>query len=155
MIDHHCELLSTYQTSNLYPMWYMYMLLCDRVWLYVYLFIYCSISIHTVLYCISLAIVYYFVFYYTPPHIFYTIYIIHLSWCWIFLYSFHVCYNSTTNYIPLLAMDILVLVPMKNAANCEMWCELQMSVNHPIFERNWRFLACPESTCPSVSVHIN
>ena len=25
-----------------------------------------------------------------------------------------------TNYISLLAMDILVLVPMKNAANCEM-----------------------------------
>ncbi len=27
---------------------------------------------------------------------------------------------------------------MKNAAKCDMWCELQNSVNHRMFERNLR-----------------
>lgn len=32
-------------------------------------------------------------------------------------------------------MDILVPISMKNAAKCDMQCELQNSVSHQIFER--------------------
>ena len=32
-------------------------------------------------------------------------------------------------------MDLLVLASMKNAANCDKYCELQIFVNHRIFER--------------------
>ena len=38
----------------------------------------------------------------------------------------------------LLATDILVPATMKNAANCDTYCELQNSVNHQIFERTRR-----------------
>ena len=38
-------------------------------------------------------------------------------------------------------MDILVPIPMKNAAKCDTQCELQNSASHQIFERNWRLLA--------------
>jgi len=34
-------------------------------------------------------------------------------------------------------MDVLVSASMKNAARCATWCELQNSVNHQLFERNW------------------
>ena len=37
-------------------------------------------------------------------------------------------------------MDILVPIPMKNAAKCDTQCELQ-NVSHQIFERKWRRLA--------------
>ena len=43
-------------------------------------------------------------------------------------------------------MDVLVPIPMKNAAKCDKQCELQNSANHQIFERKWRqrdiLLAC-------------
>jgi len=37
-------------------------------------------------------------------------------------------------------MDILVPISMKNAAKCDMQCELQNSASHQIFERSprWR-----------------
>lgn len=35
-------------------------------------------------------------------------------------------------------MDVLVPIPMKNAAKCDKQCELQNSANHQIFERKWR-----------------
>ena len=35
-------------------------------------------------------------------------------------------------------MDILTLVPMKNVAKCDTWCELQNSANHRVFERKLR-----------------
>ena len=38
----------------------------------------------------------------------------------------------------LLAVDILVLATMKNAAKCDTQCELQNSVNHQNFERTLR-----------------
>jgi hypothetical protein len=37
-------------------------------------------------------------------------------------------------------MDILVPIPMKNAAKCDTQCELQ-NASHQIFERKWRRLA--------------
>jgi len=45
-------------------------------------------------------------------------------------------------------MDILVLATMKNAAKCAMYCELQNSVTHQIFERKWRYWDMPSSTPP-------
>ena len=36
-------------------------------------------------------------------------------------------------------MDILVPIPMKNAAKCDKQCELQNSASHQIFERKWRW----------------
>jgi len=36
----------------------------------------------------------------------------------------------------LLTTDTLVLRSMKNTAKCDKSCELQISVNHRIFERN-------------------
>ena len=41
---------------------------------------------------------------------------------------------------------------MKNAAKCDKQCELQNSVNHQIFERNWRSVALQASMFVSVSV---
>ena len=35
-------------------------------------------------------------------------------------------------------MDILVPISMKNAAKCDMQCELQNSASHQIFERSPR-----------------
>ena len=43
-------------------------------------------------------------------------------------------------------MDLSAPITMKNAAKCDMQCELQNSASHQIFERNWRWedilLAC-------------
>lgn len=41
---------------------------------------------------------------------------------------------------------------MKNAAKCDMSCELQNSVNHRIFERKLRSWDSPRTTLPGVSV---
>jgi hypothetical protein len=37
-------------------------------------------------------------------------------------------------------VDILVPIPMKNAAKCDKQCELQNPASHQIFERKWRWL---------------
>jgi hypothetical protein len=34
-------------------------------------------------------------------------------------------------------MDLSAPITMKNAAKCDMQCELQNSASHQIFERNW------------------
>ena len=34
-------------------------------------------------------------------------------------------------------MDLSAHITMKNAAKCDMQCELQNSASHQIFERNW------------------
>ena len=41
---------------------------------------------------------------------------------------------------------------MKNAAKCDMSCELQNSVNHRIFERKLQSWDSPMTTLPGVSV---
>lgn len=43
---------------------------------------------------------------------------------------------------------------MKNAAKCDMSCELQNSVNHRIFERKLRSWDSPKTTLPGVSVPL-
>lgn len=48
-------------------------------------------------------------------------------------------------------MDVLVRATMKDAAKCDTQCELQISVNHQISERKWRWRDTPASTSVSVS----
>ena len=36
-------------------------------------------------------------------------------------------------------MDLSAPITMKNAAKCDMQCELQNSASHQIFERNWHW----------------
>ena len=45
---------------------------------------------------------------------------------------------TTTKNRKFSTMDVLVPIPMKNAAKCDKQCELQNSANHQIFERKWR-----------------
>ena len=46
--------------------------------------------------------------------------------------------TTTTKNRKFSTMDVLVPIPMKNAAKCDKQCELQNSANHQIFERKWR-----------------
>ena len=52
-------------------------------------------------------------------------------------------------------MDILVPISMKNAAKCDMQCELQNSASHQTFERTLRFRDMPVSMFVGVSVNPN
>jgi hypothetical protein len=47
-------------------------------------------------------------------------------------------------------MDVSDLVTMKDAASCDMQCDLQTSENHQIFERKRYFLGLPGSMFTSV-----
>lgn len=49
-------------------------------------------------------------------------------------------------------MDTLVLVTMKNAVNCDMYCELQLPVKHQIFECILHF---PVSLITGISVSLS
>jgi len=43
---------------------------------------------------------------------------------------------------------------MKNAAKCDTECELQNSVNHQIFERNWRFRVALKARFSEYRFHL-
>ena len=47
--------------------------------------------------------------------------------------------NTTNKKRKFSTVDILVPIPMKNAAKCDKQCELQNSASHQIFERKWRW----------------
>ena len=57
------------------------------------------------------------------------------------------------NEIQLSATDVLAPTSMKNAAKCDMSCELQNPVNHQNFERTLHFRVILWSTLVGVSAH--